>query len=125
MLSKKTWWVQHSIFKKIGILVLLFILVIFTRGTWSVYQKSQFSKEHRDAVSRELRNVTKREEVLKTAIKEISTPRGIEGEIRETFDVGREGERMIVLIDSPKGEKKQQIQKATFLEKIIRLFGNR
>jgi cell division protein FtsB len=84
------------------LLILLgIILVIFLRAAWgaSVQEReTQVIKQQRLAYLEELEA---REASIQAEIDRLSTGRGIEEEIRQKFEVAKEGEKVIVIVDAP------------------------
>lgn len=83
-----------------GIVVLLFF------PTLNAYSKMQNTYENKNAVAQELLQLQEREEALQGEINRLSTEQGVEAEIRKKFEVGRDGEELIVIV----GEEKSQPQ---------------
>ena len=96
--------IRKIIFGKIGIVVLVIIFALFAKGTWGVYQKAQFAKEKRVHAEERLSVLQEQEVTLTQELKHLNTPRGLEEEMRKKFDVGQEGEQLIVLVDAPAPE---------------------
>jgi hypothetical protein len=77
-------------------------------------------------VAHDLTELTTRQAILEAEVNRLGTTRGIEEEIRRKFDVAREGERVLILVD---GEKKVSEPKAPpveeggLLEKFFGIFG--
>jgi len=115
--------VRRILFGKIGLLVLFIIFVLFAKGTWSVYQKARFAKENQIQAEQELKSLYDHETTLSAELNKLNTPRGLEEEIRHKFDVGREGEEMIVLVDTPAAEVQEEPKTVSTWEKIVSFFG--
>lgn len=108
---------------KIGVIVLLIIFILFARGTWGVYKKSSFAKENKDRASQELKSLYEHEVMLTKELEHLGTKRGMEEEVRHKFDVGREGENLIVLIDSPQEEVFVEQKDTSIWSRIVGFFG--
>ena len=116
-------YVRRVLFGKIALIVLLILFIIFARGTWGVYQKSAYAKGNRVQAEQELAELHTREEALQEELNRLETPRGLEEEIRHTFDVGLEGERLIVLVDAPDPEPVVQEEQRSIWQRITNFFG--
>lgn len=79
--------------------VLLIITIFLVRGAVGVYMKGKESKQALAKVSQSLIEVKSREEELAGSIAEMKTPQGVEREIRGKFNVAREGEEVIMIVD--------------------------
>lgn len=118
-------WLKRTIFGKIGFLILVILFVFLAKSTWSVYQKSNFAKQNLDSAEQELTELSEREQALGDELNRLSTRRGIEEEIRHQFDVGHEGEHLIVLVDTPEPEKTVEYEEPNIWTKIVTFFGFR
>jgi len=80
------------------------VVIVFLLGTsvWSVYTKERETRIKRDRQTAELEALEVRASALKTEIDRLGTERGREEEIRSKFEVAREGESVIVIVDPQK-----------------------
>lgn len=113
--------IKTILFGRIGVIILLIIVAVLAKSTWSVYQKSQFARESRDLATQELQTLQARESSLETEMQRLDTPRGLEEELRHKFDVGREGERLIVLVDTPDAPVVPEEPQKTWWRKIMEM----
>jgi len=114
---------RKIVFGKIGLIFFLIVFVLFAKGTWSVYQKATFAKDNRMRAEQEIEKLKEREVALRVELDRLGTERGLEEEIRHKFDVGREGEQMVVLVDAPEPEQVTEVASPSIWEKLIKLFG--
>lgn len=91
---------QKKLFSKPILFILIIILVFITHGTWGIWQKSRQSKNTLEIAQVELDKLNEREKIIKKKIEKLDTETGLEEEIRSKFDVAREGEQIIVIVDS-------------------------
>jgi cell division protein FtsB len=96
--KKKTIRTLYSKPVLIGLLVLIVILV---RATWGVFQKEQESRRNVAMVHAELQTLNERKMVLERETNKLNTQEGIENAIREKFQVSKEGESVLVVVDKP------------------------
>jgi len=116
-------FLKKMVFGKIALFVLILIFVLFAKGTWGVYQKASFAKDNRDRADQELEVLHTREEALREELTRLDTKRGLEEEIRHKFDVGLEGEQLIILVDAPEPEAVVEPYIPSVWEKIVTFFG--
>ena len=116
-------FVRRVLFGKVALIVLTLVFIIFARGTWNVYQKSAYAKENRVQAEQELEELRVREQALQEELDRLETQRGLEEEIRHTFDVGFEGERLIVLVDAPDPEPIESEAPQSIWQRITSFFG--
>lgn len=113
---------RRILYGKVGLVVLLIIFVLFAKGTWGVYKKASFAKENRIRAEDQLRELREHEAVLSEELEKLKTERGMEEAIREKFDVGREGEHLIVLVDVPQPAIVPEAQETTIWSNIKGFF---
>lgn len=90
---------KKILYSKVTIVIAFIILVILLNATWNAYQKAKFTRENEEAANRELMELQERAEFLRGKTEALSTPEGIEREIRENLPVAKEGERVIILVE--------------------------
>ena len=84
------------------VIVLLFAsLLLLVHSVWGAYQKERYALEKSEESLRELREMQKHERELSAQMERLQSERGREEEIREKFLVGKEGEGVIYIIDTP------------------------
>lgn len=88
-----------------------------------MYKKERDTRLRRIEQREVLDELEGREESLREEIERLSTERGIEEEVRSKFEVGKEGEEVVIIVDNPDDEdvNKKEIEK-TFLQKIFSWF---
>ncbi len=83
-------------------LVFLGILfVFFSSRIWGLYQTNQEAVRKANEAKAELRSLEERKTDLEKRVSFLKTERGKESEIREKFMVGKEGEGVILVVDTP------------------------
>ncbi|QSH39678.1 hypothetical protein JXR01_01575 [Candidatus Kaiserbacteria bacterium] len=112
-------------FGKLGIIVLLILFMVFVKGTWSVYKKASFAQENKERAVQELDALYEHEMLLKEELARLGTKRGLEEEVRHKFDVGREGETLIVLVDTPDVPTEKKEEEGGIWHTIINFLGFR
>jgi cell division protein FtsB len=95
--DKKT--VKRRIYSKTSILILIFIFLLTARGVFYVYQKEKLTEIEVARVQKQKEDLQKRYEVIRSDSERLKTNEGIESEIRTKFDVVKEGEEVIVVVD--------------------------
>lgn len=99
---------QHDpvrlLWRRLGAVLLLLLIALLLRGVWGVYVKERESRVLRLEAEGQLTDLERRENELRADIAELKTDRGIEEELRERYDLAREGEGVVVLVDPPEPE---------------------
>jgi len=81
----------------------------------AVYQRFSVEREmaaRREAVEQERGDLLERKEELEERVEYLSGDRGIEEEIRKHFDVAKEGEKVIIIVDKEENEPKTNLPQA-------------
>jgi|TARA_Y100000310_G_scaffold7875_1_gene8552 cell division protein FtsB len=104
-------------------LVVLFIVAaLLLHGVWNMYQKESGTRVIKAKRLEELQDLQGREAALQAEIDRLNTSRGVEEEIRKKFEVTREGEGIIVIVDTPEVEKADVVQEKNFISKLFDIF---
>jgi cell division protein FtsB len=90
---------KNLCYSKFTIFILVLILVLISRGTWGVYQKSRLSLERRNMASVQLEKLQNREIELKKELERLESRVGIEEELRIRYSLSKENEKVIVIVD--------------------------
>ncbi len=114
--------IRKILYSKVMLIVLVLMLAIFVRGTWSVRNKSILAGDNQEQAIKELQSLQAREHFLKEEIVELDSDRGQEAQLRERFDVGKEGEKLIVLVDTTMQVKEIAEPKKSIWQKIKDIF---
>jgi cell division protein FtsB len=81
--------------------VLLVVCLFTAHSAYGRYAIARDMAERRVAAERELAELETRRAVLKEQVEYITSERGIEAEMRRQFDIAREGERVVIILDEP------------------------
>lgn len=73
-----------------------------------MYTKQRETAEKRAQLAQSLAELEQREASLESEIERLRTQRGVEKEIRERFNVAREGERVMVIVNESKPKETAQ-----------------
>lgn len=91
--------IKKRVYSKFTILALLIVVILLARGTWGVYKKEKDSRIEMQRVQGELQVLKDRKENLAIGIDRLKTDTGVEEEIRNKFQVAKQGEGVIVIVD--------------------------
>jgi cell division protein FtsB len=81
-----------------------FFLVLCLAALWSAYGRYQIAAEmaaRRAQAEETLAALEARRAALAEEVAYITSERGIEAEMRRQFDVAREGEQVVIILDEP------------------------
>lgn len=90
----------RQIMFSVPVLILLFIILFFVaKGSWGVYKKYSLSKNELENSQSDLALLEEKKKTIEAKIEKLNTETGVEKEIRSKFDVAREGEKLIVIVE--------------------------
>lgn len=92
----------HILSLRLLTVVLLLIAFVLVRGVWGMYQKERETYTGRAQAEQELQDMQEREANLQAEIVRLRSPAGIEASLRSQFDMAKEGEGVIVIMDNNK-----------------------
>jgi len=87
--------------RRLLIFVLLLLVFAAMRGVWGVYKKEQDSRALRIESETQLAELKSREGDLRQDIAALRSERGVEEVLREEYELAKEGEGVIVIVDPP------------------------
>ena len=78
------------------ILVVAFFILL---SAYNRYLIAREMAERRATVESEISTLEERREILETQVQYLSNERGIESEMRRQFDIAREGEQVVIILE--------------------------
>lgn len=98
LLRKKSWWqiIRRS---PLAIIIMLGIAVAFAFAVYDRYVVEREMAMRRERSEMELRRENDRLAKLSQEVERLNSDQGIEAEIRKNFDVAKEGETVVILVD--------------------------
>lgn len=93
---------KRLLYSKATLMILGLIIVWLSFVVWSMYKKERDTGIKRMEQREILNEMRERETTLQNEIDRLNTEKGIEEEIRSKFEVGKEGEKVIIVVDNPK-----------------------
>ena len=91
--------IQRYLFSKPVIGFIFFVALLLSFSVHSRYVVSKEMQAKLDARYAELEALTLRAETLRAKVEYLEDERGVEEELRNRFDVAKEGEQVIILLD--------------------------
>ena len=113
--------VRRFFFSRTLSIFLFGIFLFLAHAAWGAYQTSSFAHETQREAVLEYTALDERKKMLEAQIAHLGTERGIEAELRSRFDVGREGERLVVLLEPPVLED-APVQNDSWWSPLVRWF---
>ena len=93
--------IRRFCYSKFTIAILMFFVATMIPGVYGIYTKVSESSKDRKSAERELVDLEAREKMLLEKVERGNSERGQEEQIREKFNVAKEGESVIILVDKP------------------------
>lgn len=85
-------------FRRLGLIALLALVLVALSAVWDVYKKERDSRGKREDAEREVGELSQRQTKLQAEIAELRTVRGQEEAFREEYELGKDGEGLIIII---------------------------
>lgn len=98
LLRKKSWW-KSIWYSRVTLLLLLVILVALYGPVYARFVAERDAAARREAEEKELKLMEERKQELELKVSELKDDSGAEREIRRRFDVAKEGETVVVLLE--------------------------
>lgn len=96
---KKSNKMRSIIKSKLSLLVLVIFAVLLINASWKMYKKSVDAKKYMYAVEEEFYSLEKQYKDVNEDLQYIKSGTGFEKEVRSKFDLGKEGEKAIMIIE--------------------------
>lgn len=91
--------VKRRLYSTPALIILLVITGLIIHSTYKIVRKYQESANYVDALKQKATDLAEREIQLKGDITRLGTDEGIDAEIKEKFNVSKEGERVAIIVD--------------------------
>lgn len=89
------------LYSKPSVIALALISLLFLFNIIDIAQKSKETKKNKDAALAKISELNSQQTELQYEIESLKTDSGIEKNIREKFPVIKDGEGLVVIVDSP------------------------
>ena len=100
--GKRTW--SSIFYSRLTLVALLFVSFILVFSVYERYVIEREMAERRREAETELTELKKRKAELEAKVEYLGNEEGIEAEIRTHFDVAREGEQVVIIVDDTESE---------------------
>lgn len=90
---------KRYLFSHVSLLVLLVAVCSLAWSVWGMAVKERETRLKRDELLAEKAKLEERSVRLGEEIERLTTERGIEAELRSKFEVGKPGEKLILIVD--------------------------
>lgn len=97
--------IRNIVFSKFTILILLILTILLSMSVFERFMALRAIAEKRAIREAELHELRQRAAALEAEVEYLQHGRGIEEELRNRFDVAKEGEQVIIIVDDEKGQE--------------------
>ena len=91
--------IKAILFSRVTLILLLIPIVFLGLSVFDLFQKEREVSKRRIEREGELHRLHERAAVLEANVEMLESDRGIEAEIRDRYDVAKEGETVVVIIE--------------------------
>lgn len=95
--EKSTW--SSLVYSRVTLAIMLALIVLLAFSVKERYRIEREMAERRAETEAELTDLTNRKAELNDQVEYLKNDAGVEAEIREHFDVAKEGERVVIIVD--------------------------
>ncbi len=111
--------IRSFLYSKWVVLGILLLSAFFANSVYDRYTVASEMKAKLDVKRAELEELNQRAQALDSKVKYLEGERGIEEELRNRFDVIKEGEQVVILLDERRKEGEEtNVSSGTILEDI-------
>jgi cell division protein FtsB len=117
--------VRHFLYNRSTLIVLGIAVLVVMHSTWVVYQKQRESQQQLAVSQKRVSELSSRDAELRDQIGRIQTTSGVEAEIRAKFNVAKENEQVVVLVDDTASGTATSTRPTGFWASIKHFFGRK
>ena len=116
--EKKTF--RRYLYSRVFLSILGVLILFLAHAVYGVYRKAQSAGVFLQEAETTLEEMNKREKYFSREIERLDSDLGVEEEIRKKFQVAKEGEKVIVIMDEGKNTTEAAIEpKETFWQNFL------
>lgn len=90
---------KRRLYSTPALLALLVVTILIARGTYSVWQKKVSSQAYVTSLEAKVAELNTEEVDVTQNMASLGTESGIEKEVKEKYNVAKEGEHVVILVD--------------------------
>ena len=95
--QKRSW--RAVVYSPIMLAFLVLVIILLARSVYERYTIEREMASKQAEAEAELQMLNERKDSLQKKVDYLSNDRGIEAEMRRNFDVAREGEKVVIILD--------------------------
>jgi cell division protein FtsB len=115
--------IRTILYSKPVLILLAAVIAMLSYSVWGVYIKERETLAKKNQRAAVLEELVEREQILEEEINRLNTARGIDEELRSKFEVAKDGEKVIVIVDGKEqDETERTTEKKSLFERIKNIF---
>ncbi|TSC62138.1 MAG: Uncharacterized protein G01um101448_579 [Parcubacteria group bacterium Gr01-1014_48] len=119
--EKKTF--KRYLYSQVSLWILGIFILFVCNAVYGVYKKAQSANAFLAEAQKNLRAMQDQEKYFSAEIERLKSDQGIEEEIRSKFQVAKEGEKVVVIIDKKEDQNVTAMTpQKNFFQKILDIF---
>ena len=111
--------IRSVAYNRITLIILFLLVLVFARSTWVVYTKQRASQDMKNVSLMNVEELRLRNDELQSKIERLETTPGVEEEIKLKFNVVKERENMVVIVENEKDNISTTSPKVRLWNKIL------
>ncbi len=100
--------IRSIVYSKPVVAFLMLVTIVLSFSVYHRYTVAEEMKQKLNVRENELHELEQRAEVLESKVQYLRDERGIEEELRNRFDVVKDGEQVIILVDEPQSAEEKR-----------------
>lgn len=101
---------KSFLYSKAMLAVLLLLCIPLGMSVYERYQVEREMAERQNEVEKEKERLLERKQALEEKVQYLEDERGIESEIRRHFDVAKEGEQVVIIVDERESSLEPEVE---------------
>ncbi len=114
--------IRFVAYHKVTLVILFIVVLLFAHSVWNVYQKKRQSEMMKSISLKAAEELRLQDQDLKSKIERLNTTSGVEEEIRSKFNVVKESEKMVVVVEDQNSSVSTTSSMVGFWQKIWNFF---
>ena len=118
--------VRKVMYSNISFVFLLVCIILLAKGVIGIYSKAHESEKNKLTAELEYGKLSERDAVVSAQISDLKTSEGVEKEIRNKFNVTKEGEQMVVIVQKKEDTSiaNENVEEKGFINWLKSLFSS-
>jgi len=114
--------IKKFLYSWLSLVVMIVIFAFLSKAVWGVYEKEQLSLKRLSETEAQYKSLEKRRKELSEKVDLLQTPAGVEAAIRDKFPVVKDGEKLVVIVDSRTATSEQVLPEEGFWSWFMKVF---